>query len=375
MDQEASLKRRIDSVLEEAEGRGFEAVVFLNEVIGQNPSNFVYVCPDGLGDEHQTLVFDVNGGSTLVMPHWGAGRVEASGKYGKVIAIKQAKDHHYRGTKEALARYDPGKVCFDLSTMSAQFAYSLASNLGIPLTPERDVSDHVFKLRAIKDDFEVAEIKRAISITEEAVTELVESTRPGRHTLKLKKRLDAAMIEKGAVEFSFESSLVFARGPRRPHGTIKHGDMLSLDVGCRVDTGYCSDMGRTWPITLDADARDFLERAVTAQREGIKNIRAGVTGNEVLRGAQKRKEERGLGRCIRPGHQSGLDVHDYTMPPAPSFGPIETDDQPLKPGMTLTYEPNRRDEGLGMRCHFEDVVLVTEGGPVVLNEMPWDLLW
>jgi len=63
------------------------------------------------------------------------------------------------------------------------------------------------------------------------------------------------------------------------------------------------------------------------------------------------------------------------MPHAPSFGPIETDDQPLKSGMTLTYEPNRRDEGLGMRCHFEDIVLVTEGDPVVLNEMPWDLLW
>jgi len=375
MDQEASLKRRIGSVLEEAESRGFNAVVFLNEVIGQNPSNFAYVCPDGLGDEHQTLVLDVDGGSTLVMPHWGAGRVEASGRYSRVIAIKQAKDHHYRGTKEALAGYDSKKVCFDLSTMSAQFAHSLASTLGIPLTPERDLSDHVFKLRTIKDEFEVAEIKRAISITEEAVTELVEATRPGRHTLKLKKRLDAAMIEKGAVEFSFESSLGFARGPRRPHGVIKHGDMLSLDVGCRVDTGYCSDMGRTWPITLDADARDFLERAVTAQREGIKNIREGVTGNEVLRGAQALNEELGLGTCIRTGHHIGLDVHDYTMPHAPSFGPIETDDQPLKPGMTLTYEPNRRDEGLGMRCHFEDIVLVTDGDPVVLNEMPWDLLW
>jgi Xaa-Pro aminopeptidase len=375
MDQEASLKRRIGSVLEEAESRGFNAVVFLNEVIGQNPSNFAYVCPDGLGDEHQTLVLDVDGGSTLVMPHWGADRVEASGRYSRVIAIKQAKDHHYRGTKEALAGYDSKKVCFDLSTMSAQFAHSLASTLGIPLTPERDLSDHVFKLRTIKDEFEVAEIKRAISITEEAVTELVEATRPGRHTLKLKKRLDAAMIEKGAVEFSFESSLGFARGPRRPHGVIKHGDMLSLDVGCRVDTGYCSDMGRTWPITLDADARDFLERAVTAQREGIKNIREGVTGNEVLRGAQALNEELGLGPCIRTGHQIGLDVHDYTMPHAPSFGPIETDDQPLKPGMTLTYEPNRRDEGLGMRCHFEDIVLVTDGDPVVLNEMPWDLLW
>ena len=52
---EESLKRRISSILAEVERRGFEAVVFLNEVIGQNPSNFVYVFgPWGLGDEHNT---------------------------------------------------------------------------------------------------------------------------------------------------------------------------------------------------------------------------------------------------------------------------------------------------------------------------------
>ena len=73
MNLEESLRRRISSILGEVERRGFEAVVFLNEVIGQNPSNFVYVSgPWGLGDEHNTLVFDVDGSSTLVFPHWGA---------------------------------------------------------------------------------------------------------------------------------------------------------------------------------------------------------------------------------------------------------------------------------------------------------------
>ena len=76
MNLKESLKRRIDSILEEAANRGYKAVAFLNEVIGQNPSNFVYVSgPWGLGDEHGTLVFDVDGGSTVVIPHWGAKRM------------------------------------------------------------------------------------------------------------------------------------------------------------------------------------------------------------------------------------------------------------------------------------------------------------
>jgi Xaa-Pro aminopeptidase len=77
----------------------------------------------------------------------------------------------------------------------------------------------------------------------------------------------------------------------------------------------------------------------------------------------------------RCGHQIGLDVHDYTMPYATNFGSIETDALPLKAGMTLTYEPIRVDPKLGMRSHVEDIVLVTKGDPVVLNRMPWDVVF
>jgi Xaa-Pro aminopeptidase len=373
---EDSLRRRISLILSEVEARGFEAVVFLNEVIGQNPSNFVYVSgPWGLGDEHGTLVFDVDGGSTVVMPHWGAKAMEESSHYDRVIAIKQEKGHHIKGTMEAIVGYDPKNVCFDLSTVSTQLSYKLGEALGISLTPDRDVSDHVFRLRAIKDDFEIAEIKRAITITEEAVMELIQGSLPGVNTWDLKKKLDASMIERGAYEFSFNSSIRFARGPGRPYDVIRHGDMLRVDVGCRVETGYCSDMGRTWPITMDADVRDYLDRAVAAHGEAMKNIKAGVSGNEVLERASEINLEYGFEPLVRCGHQIGLDCHDYTMPYSPSFGPIETDSQPLEKGMTLTFEPQHTDSKMDMRSHIEDIVLVTEREPVILNELPWKVTW
>jgi Xaa-Pro aminopeptidase len=376
MNLEESLKQRTGSILKTAENLGFEAVVFLNEVIGQNPSNFVYVSgPWGMGDEHGTLVFDVYGSSTVVMPHWGAKRMEDRGLYDKVIAVKQEKGHHIKGTLEALEPYRKEKVCFDLSTLSAQFSHHLGKALKIPLTLEKDISDHVFKLRTIKDEYEISELRRVIDLTEEAVLELMQETRPGKHTWKLKKRLDAAMIEKGAVEFSFESSFSFSRGTNKPYGVIKNGDLLSLDVGARVDTGYCSDMGRTWPIGMDKDVKDFLERIVAANEEGVKNIREGVSGNEVLEKANEINAEYGFEPMVRCGHQIGLDCHDYTMPHATSFGPIETDSQPLKAGMTLTFEPPHTDNKLGMRSHLEDVFLVTKGDPINLNSMPWDILW
>jgi hypothetical protein len=33
------------------------------------------------------------------------------------------------------------------------------------------------------------------------------------------------------------------------------------------------------------------------------------------------------------------------------------------------------DSKLGIRSHIEDIVLVTKGEPVLLNQMPWNVNW
>jgi Xaa-Pro aminopeptidase len=373
LNQKDSVSRRRRAILDEVESRGFEAVVFFNEVIRQNPGDIIYVLPAALGDEQQTFVMGVNGDTTLVLPHWSAPKVEESGEFSRVIAIRQEKGHHIRGTLEALKPYNTGKVCFDLSTVSAQMAHRMTEELKVPLTPERDISDHVFRLRSIKDEYEIGEIRRAIGITEAAFMMLVEETRPGRSVSDMKRELDSNMIKLGAYEFSFDSSIGFVKGNKTER--LKHGDALSLDVGVRVDTGYCSDMGRNWPVTWEKGTGDYMDRAIQAQLEGIKSVREGVTGNQVLARANEINAELGFEPMPRTGHQIGLDVHDYTMPYATNFGEIEEDNLPLKAGMTLTYEPQRRDPKTGYKGHIEDIVLVTKGDPVCLNQMPYRLTW
>lgn len=384
-----SYKRRRKSILAEAKRRGFNTVVFINEIIGQNPANFLYVSGSwGYGQEHSALIFDVNGGSTAVVHNWLAPRMKEMGLYDNVVSVQQEKGHHAKGIKEALERYHDAKlVCFDFSTMSAQFAFQLMGTLGIELGKVLDISDYIFRLRTVKDEYEIEEIKKAIMITEEAVVEFASNARPGASIAELKRKMDASMIEKGAIEFSFGSDAVFCRGPYvsdeiffrgpppRVPDIIKHGDMLYLDVGCRVASGYCSDMGRTFPVNVDSDVKDFLNRAVAAHKETIKLIRDGVIASKVLEGANEINAEYGFNPIPRCGHQIGLEVHDYTMPFAPNFGSIEEDNQPLKEGMTLTFEPFHVDPKKNMRTHIEDIVLVKKNGSVILNELPWDLLW
>jgi Xaa-Pro aminopeptidase len=373
MNQKTSIKRRREGIIERVQERGYEVVVFFNEVIRQNPSNTIYLMPEALGDEHQTFIMDAAGGTTLVMPHWGAQRVCESGDFTNVIAIKQEKGHHIKGTMEALKPYNKKKICFDLSTVSAQMWYRIASELGVRATSERDISDIVFELRSIKDDFEIEEITRAIEITEEAFYLLIEETNPGRNLVNMKQELDSNMIELGAYEFSFDSSISFIKQNKTDY--LKHGDALCLDVGVRVRTGYCSDMGRNWHVTWERSTEDYMDRAMQAQIEGIKGIKPGMTGNQVLKNANEVNRELGFSEMVRTGHQIGLDVHDYTMPFATNFGPIETDNQQLEPGMTLTYEPQRRDPETGYRGHIEDIILITSNGAKCLNQMPYRLTW
>lgn len=370
MDQEESVNRRRKAVLEEVEQRGFDGVVFFNEVLNLNPSNFVYMLPEGLGEEQQTLILGVDGRTTLVTPHWGASSYKESEKFDTVIPIKQEKSQHISGTLEALKNYETENLCFDLSTLSTNFAYKLEEKLNIELTPSKDVAEHVFKLRSIKDEYEIQEMKRAINITEAAFTQVIQNTEPGRTLQEMKKELDADLIRRGAWGFSFDSSFRSIKDSTNI-SMLKHGDALCLDVGVRLESGYCSDMGRNWPVSPTSKTKDYMERAAQAHKEGVKYVRAGRTGNEVLEHANKINKEFGFKPTVRAGHQVGLDVHDYTMPHAPSFGPIQTDDQPLKPGMTVTYEPQMRDKKTGFQGHIENIVLVTKGDPVVLNEMPY----
>jgi Xaa-Pro aminopeptidase len=376
MNSKESIKRRVGSILAEVEARGFDTVVFVNEIIGQNPSNFIYVSGSwGYGEEHTALILSRDK-STVILPHWGAPRMQERALYDHVIPIKQEKGHHIRAIKEALERYhDAKRVCFDLSTMSAQFTLQLMKALRTELTDKLDISDHVFKLRAIKDEYEIGEIRKAIKITEKAVVELASNTRPRLSTVELKKRMDASMIANGAIEFSFESTVNFASGSPRPPGPIKHGDMLTVDVGCRIPSGYCSDMGRNIPLTPSPEVKDFLDRAVEAHKQSIKLIREGVLASDVLEGSNRINAEYGFDPMVRCGHQIGLECHDYTMPFGPNFGSVEEDKQPLREGMTLTYEPPHDEARKRLRTHFEDIVLVTKGEPTILNELAWDFLW
>ena len=119
----------------------------------------------------------------------------------------------------------------------------------------------VEKLRVAKEPAEVAALRRAIAIADDALAELLTWLRPGVTEKAVAWRLEVLMREAGAEGLSFPS--IVAAGPNgamphhRPGDDIIPGDaFIVMDFGCIAD-GYCSDMTRT--VALGAPPPEMRE--------------------------------------------------------------------------------------------------------------------
>lgn len=221
-------------------------------------------------------------------------------------------------------------------------------------------------LRAAKDEDEVARLRRAIAITDEAFAHLLSWIRPGVTEKEAAWEIEKYMREHGAEAISFDT--IVAGGP---NGAMAHavaserplqaGEPIVIDMGA-VYEGYHADMTRT--IVLGRPDERFWEiyRLVRkAQERAEAGIRAGVSGVEVDRLARQVIEAAGYGEQFGHGlgHGVGLSTHEPLR-----LSRLSTDLLPA--GATVTVEPGIYLPGWG-GVRIEDVVLVREDGAEVLT--------
>ena len=97
----------------------------------------------------------------------------------------------------------------------------------------------------------------------------------------------------------------------KEEGKLRNGDLVLFDFGARLSNMYPSDIGRTVPFgTRSEKAMDLLGDAVSIKKAGLKEIKAGASGNSVREGIDAIIREHGYVSTHRPGHQTGLNVHE-----------------------------------------------------------------
>lgn len=248
---------------------------------------------------------------------------------------------------------------------SAQRAMLALFASGCELIP---TSGLVERLRLVKDAAEVEAIQRAAAITDQALGAVVDLLVERPTERLFRAALDAAIIDAGADDLSFETIVASGPNSARAHhsaGTrrIEPGDLVVVDCGALVD-GYHSDMTRTFSVGRPgAEAAQILELAAAAHAAGIDAVKPGATGDDVDRAARAVIEAAGRGSEFvhGVGHGVGLDIHEAPF--------MRGSDLPLVEGQVVTVEPGVYRSGVG-GARVEDTVVVTEGGCRPLTSFP-----
>ncbi len=232
----------------------------------------------------------------------------------------------------------------------------------------------VERLRAVKSPEEVAAIRAAAALAQQALAEVLPQIRPGQTEIEVGAALEGALRRRGSEWHPFPT--IVASGPRSalPHARTSNrrlasGDLLLLDFGAQVD-GYCADLTRTMVVGARADERQRAvhELVQTAQRRAIEHLRPGMPAREGDALARDVIAGRGFGEAFGHslGHGLGLEVHE-----APRLAP--TSDTPLPPHAVVTVEPGVYFPGWG-GVRLEDDVYLSPDGTECLSDGRTELL-
>jgi Xaa-Pro aminopeptidase len=348
----------------------------LDAVVVSHLSNLFYLT--GLRTSAGVLVVDVNGDSlrflldfryqtaatTLIRERCGPSGLEVvpvTGSYEEALAA-------------VLNSRSVARVGLEADHTTVRQWQWLDRHAHVELVP---LVDLVERLRMIKDEGEVAILRRAGHSLSEMVPDVIALASRKRPEVEISREIDRLVLEAGFDRTAFET--IVASGPNSalPHAhptarELSDGDLVILDFGGVLD-GYCVDISRTVVVGIaDAECRRLYSAVQEAQRAAIDKVIPGVSAEQVDAAARDVLDSYGLGEAFghSTGHGLGLDVHEL-----PRVGRKQASAEPvmLESGMVFTIEPGVYVPGLG-GVRIEDDVLVTTSGVELLSHSAGELV-
>ncbi|NKQ53690.1 aminopeptidase P family protein [Amycolatopsis sp. K13G38] len=226
----------------------------------------------------------------------------------------------------------------------------------------------VEQLRLVKDEGEIASLRKACEAADRALAVLLErgGIRTGRTEREVARDLENLMLDHGSSGPSFDSIVAAGANSAIPHHrpteyVLTAGDFVKLDFGATVE-GYHSDMTRTLVLGRPADwQRDLYDLVARSQTAGRAAVTPGAGTKDVDKAARQVIDDAGRGEDFTHGlgHGVGLQIHE-----APRLA--KTGDGTLAAGMTVTVEPGVYLAGRG-GVRIEDTLVVRDSAPELLT--------
>ncbi len=230
-----------------------------------------------------------------------------------------------------------------------------------------ETEDIIEKLREVKDEEEIENIRHACEITDACFEHLKDFIKIGKSEKEIAFEIEMYFRSHGADGLAFDTIVAIGENASNPHWVpgdkkVQMADLILIDMGCKVN-GYSSDMTRMMFMGC------ILEEYKPAYDLVLKNIER----------AENELKEYASIKTISQMVESDLKVNNYTLMHALGHGVgMETHERPyinvkndtfLKENTAIAIEPGIYLPGkYGIR--IEDTILVTKNGCEVLTKCP-----
>ena len=227
-------------------------------------------------------------------------------------------------------------------------------------------------LRIRKTPAEVAALREAGAAIDRVHARVPGWLRPGLTERAVGALITEAILAEGHATVDF---VIVGSGPNAasPHHEVSDrvlaaGDVVVVDIGGTMPSGYCSDSTRTYALgEPPAEFAAYYEVLYDAQEAACAAVRPGVTAEAVDAAAREPITRAGYGAAFfhRTGHGIGLEAHEDPYI-------VAGNTEPLEPGMAFSVEPGIYPGPHGAR--IEDIVVCTADGRERLNHAPRELV-
>ncbi|MBN2399824.1 MAG: aminopeptidase P family protein [Candidatus Aminicenantes bacterium] len=226
--------------------------------------------------------------------------------------------------------------------------------------------------RMVKDEDEIARLRRAGQVAALAMEKVPALARPGVNEEEIQEAILATFRSHGCPVPSFEPIVGSGANATLPHYSRNNARLqkgfLVVDIGC-MNHGYASDMTRTFPIAGSCTpAQQKLLDLVTAAKAAAERIlKPGVTMHQLNGAARNVIAKEGFGKYFNHGvgHGVGIDVHDPT-PKVLAANMVIT----LEPGVYIPAGAKTDPAYWDLGVRIEDTYRVTADGYEILTLLP-----
>lgn len=295
-------------------------------------------------------------------------------------------------------------VAADLDLTTAHVDGFAAGDDDLVVDADEELTRFVSELRLVKDEYEIAEMRRAVAVTASGFDDIISEFDKAIAHPRGERIVEGVFHQRARSDGHWEGyDTIAASGHHacylhwtRNDGTVVPGDLILIDAGVEVDSQYTADITRTLPVNgkFSEVQRRVYDVVLEAADAAFAAAKPGARFREVHEAAMAVIAERTAEWGVLPvsavealdadkggqhrrymvhgtSHHLGIDVHDCAQARREMYY-----DGVLEAGMVFTIEPGlyfQIDDltvpaelrGIGVR--IEDDILMTEDGPVNLS--------